>query len=187
MSNAVSYDDLDDLFAGGGSPAASFKAIGDSITGVITDAVARQQTDFDDGTPLTWDNGDPMMEVVLTLSTSLRDKEIEDDDGSRRVFCRGQMLTAMKQAVRKAKDKKPRIGGRITITHTDLGEVKKKGFNAPKLFEVVYEAPNDVALEALVDEPDETPAPAAPAVSDEALEKLKNMDPAELAALLASK
>lgn len=189
MSSTVSYDDLDSMFSGSGAPAASFKSIGDSITGVITDAVARQQTDFDTGVPLTWDNGDPMMEVVLTLSTSLRDPEIEDDDGARRVFCRGQLLTAVRQAVRQAKDKKPRIGGRITITHTELGEAKKKGFNLPKLFTVSYEAPNDVAVESVFEgSVGEEPAPAAPAEVDPALaEKLKNMDPAELAALLASK
>lgn len=183
MANALNYDELDDLFAGGGAPAAKFAKIGDSITGVITNAEARQQTDFDSGEPLTWDNGDPRMEVVLTLSTTLRDPDIEDDEGERRVFCRGQMLTAMRQAVKKAKDKKPRIGGRITVTYSEDGEAKKKGFNAPKLFTVAYEPPNDVAVESLFDEPAEAAAPAEESIED----KIKNMDPAELAALLASK
>lgn len=181
MSNAVNYDDLDALFTGGGAPAASFKKIGDSITGVITNAEARQQTDFDSGEPLTWDNGDPRMEIILTLSTTLRDPEVEDDEGERRVFCRGQMLTAMRQAVKKAKDRKPRIGGRITVKYTEDGEAKKKGFNAPKLFTVTYEPPNDVAVESVFDEP----ADAAEAESLE--DRIKNMDPAELAALLAAK
>jgi hypothetical protein len=189
MSNALNYDELDDLFTGGGAPAASFAAIGDSISGTIVNAEARQQTDFDSGEPLTWDNGDPRMEVVLTLSTKLRDPEIEDDEGERRLFCRGQMLTAMRGAVKKAKDKKPRIGGRITVTYSEDGEQKKKGFNKPKLFTVVYEPPNDVAVEGLFDEPEveEAKPAAAPAVDQDAIDRIKNMDPAELAALLAAK
>ncbi len=180
MSTSLNYNELDDLFAGGGSPAAKFKAIGDSITGVVTNAEARQQTDFDSGEAKTWDNGDPMMEIVLTLATSLRDKDVEDDDGERRVFCRGAMLTAMKQAIKKAKDTKPRIGGRVTVTYSGDGEAKKKGFSPPKLYTVAYEPPADVAVEAVFEEP-----PVV--VDDAAMERIKNMDPAELAALLAAK
>lgn len=192
MSNALNYDELDDLFSGGGAPAASFSEIGDSITGVILNAEARQQTDFDSGEALTWDDGKPRMEVVITLSTKLRDPEIEDDEGERRLFCRGQMLTAMRGAVKKAKDKKPRIGGRLTVTFSDEGEQKKRGFNKPKLFTVTYEPPNDVATEALFDEADEVEEakPAAkgkPDVDQAAIDRIKNMDPAELAALLAAK
>jgi hypothetical protein len=196
MSNDLNYDEIDDLFAGGGAPAASFAELGDSITGVILNVEGRQQTDFDSGEPLTWDDGKPRMEAIITLSTKLRDPEVEDDEGERRLFCRGQMLTAMRGAVKKAKDKKPRIGGRLTVTFSDEGEQKKKGFNKPKLFTVVYEPPNDVAVENLFDEADEPAEEAKPAakpakaeVSEQeaAIEAIKNMDPAELAALLASR
>lgn len=198
MSNDLNYDEIDDLFAGGGAPAASFATLGDSITGVILNVEGRQQTDFDTGEPLTWDDGKARMEAIITLSTKLRDPEVEDDEGERRLFCRGQMLTAMRGAVKKAKDKKPRIGGRLTVTFSDEGEQKKKGFNKPKLFTVVYEPPNDVAVENLFDEAEETveeakpaakPAAAKAEVSEQeaAIEAIKNMDPAELAALLASR
>lgn len=183
------YSDLDDLFAGGGAPTMKFVAIGDSITGVITGTEVRQQKDFTTDELKFWDDQKPMMELVLTLATSLRDAGIEDDDGSRRVFVRGQMLTASRQAVRKAKAKKPDIGGRITITHSGEGEASKKGFNAPKLYEVTYEPPMAVAVDDMFDDEPETvaaPAAPAPAVDTAALlAQAANLDPAALAALLA--
>ena len=181
----MSYDELDDLFSGGGSPAVKFTKIGDAVTGVITATEVRSQRDFDSGEVLTWDDGKEKKELVLTISTTLRDATIEDDDGTRRVFCRGQMLTAMRDAVRKAKAPKPEIGGKVTITHTEVGEPKKRGYNGPKLFAVTYEPPAAVAVTEMFDEPD-TAAPAAPAASSEDLmAQAANLDPAALQAMLA--
>ena len=175
------HNALDDLFAGSGAPAFKFDTVGTKITGTITDLQVRQQTDFDSGEPKVWDDGKPMMEVVITLATSLRDKEVEDDDGERRVFCRGAMLTAMKQAVRAAKEQKPVVGAKVTITHSGLGEAKKKGFNAPKLYTVEYAAPD--AVEALFDV-DEAADAADPA--DDARAKLASLSPDELQKLIAA-
>lgn len=175
----MSNDALDDLFAGSGAPAFKFESVGTAITGVITGLETRQQTDFDDGSLKFWDDGKAMMELIITMATKLRDPEVEDDDGERRLFCRGAMLTALKQAVRKVKETKPAVGGRITVTHSGLGEVKKKGFSAPKLYEVEYEAPSEVAVEQMFTEP------AKPSQED-LLAKARDMDPAELAALIAA-
>jgi hypothetical protein len=176
----MDFNELDALFSGGGSPAAKFGNIGDSISGVITQAEARQQTDFDTGEGLVWDDGKPRMEVVLTLTTSLRDDSIEDDDGMRRVFCRGQMLTALRNAVKKTNDRGPRPGARVSITYSGNGEAKRKGLNAPKLYDVIYEASNDVAVAAVFEEPAEE--------TNQSVEDLiKDMDPAEIAALLKKK
>jgi len=177
-----SIDALDDLFAGSGAPSFKFESVGDTVTGVITGLDVRQQTDFDSGEPKTWDDGKPMMEIVITVATALRDPDIEDDEGERRVFCRGAMLTALKQAVRKVKETKPAIGGRVTISHSGLGEAKKRGFNAPKLYTVEYEAPSGVAVAAMFTEEAE---PAVPSQA-ELLAKARDMDPAELAALIAA-
>lgn len=172
---------LDDLFAGSGAPAFKFDTVGTKITGIITGLDVRQQTDFDSGEAKVWDDGKPMLEMVITLATSLRDKDIEDDDGERRVFCRGAMLTAMKQAVRAIKETKPVIGGKVTITHSGLGEAKKRGFNAPKLYTVDYVAPD--ALDSVFDD-EPAAVDAAPA---DAAALLAQMDPAELAALIAAR
>lgn len=183
MSIDRTSDPLDDLFSGSGAPAFKFDQIGDSVTGVITSLDVRQQTDFESGELKFWDDGKAMMEVVITLATALRDPNVDDDEGERRVFCRGAMLTALKGAVHKVKAQKPAIGGRVTITYSDLGEVKKRGFNAPKLYTVAYEAPSDVAVaEVFADEP----AVPEPTSQEALLAKAKDMDPAELAALIAA-
>jgi hypothetical protein len=169
---------LDDLFSGSGAPAFKFANVGDTVAGTITDLQVRQQTDFDSGELKVWDDGKPMMEIVITVATALRDASIEDDDGERRVFCRGAMLTALKQAVRAAKEQKPKVGAKVAITHSGLGEAKKKGFNAPKLYTVDYAAPD--AMDAVFDEP----VAAEPTVDPMA--QLASMSPDDLAKLIAA-
>lgn len=181
------YDDLDDLFSGGGSPAIKFKNIGDSIAGTITALEVREQKDFDSGEVLTWEDGSPRKELVITVATILRDASIEDDDGSRRIFAKGNMFTAVRDSIRKAKAKKPEVGGRITVTYSADGEAKKKGYNPPKLYTAIYEPPTGVQMESMFAEPEANPEPSAvePAVDNaELLKQAANLDPAALAKLL---
>jgi hypothetical protein len=152
----LNFDELDDLFSGGGAPAFKFEKIGDAVTGTITDIEVRQQRDFDSGEAKVWSDGKPMMELVLTLKTDLRDDSIEDDDGERRVFCRGVMLTELRRAVRQAKVKKPEIGASVIILHSGLGEAKKRGFNAPKLYTVDYTPAAAKAVEDMFDDQADT-------------------------------
>ena len=74
---------------GGGGKSASFKSSGDSVSGVIASMEERQQTDFDSGKPLEWDDGKPKMHLVVTLLT---DESVdEDDDGVRRLYVKGNL------------------------------------------------------------------------------------------------
>jgi hypothetical protein len=168
----MSNDTLDDLFAGGGAPAVKWETLGQKVVGPITKAEARQARDFETGDLLTWDDGRPKMEVILTIATGQIDPGIEGDDGERRVFVRGHMFTALREALNKAKARKPEPGGRVAIVWSGEGEPPKKGFKAPRLFTVAYEPPAIAAVEDLFAQAPATPAPA----SDEA---------ADLAALLA--
>lgn len=177
----MSNDDLDGLFNGGGAPAFKFDAIGASVTGTITEATVRQQRDYATGEPKTYDDGNPMKEVVLTLATSLRDSSIEDDDGARRVFVRSAMLSALRDAVREAGARKPEIGGVVTVTYTGDGEPSRKGFNPPKQFNVSYQPPGEADLDATF-----VQQPAAGAADQAALlDAAKNLDPEAIQALLA--
>jgi hypothetical protein len=173
-------DALEALFASG-APAFKFEEIGDKVTGTITNLDVRQQTDFDSGEPKFWDDGKPMMEIVITLATSLRDKEIEDDDGERRVFCRGAMMTAFRQAVRKAKDSKPRVGAKVTVTYSGDGEAKKARFNPPKLYTVTYEPPD--GMDDLFGDDDE---PMGKGEEADQMAALANLSPEQLAAAIAA-
>jgi hypothetical protein len=90
------------------------------------------------------------------------------------------MLTALRNAVKKTNDRGPRPGARVSITYSGNGEAKRKGLNAPKLYDVIYEASNDVAVAAVFEEPAEE--------TNQSVEDLiKDMDPAEIAALLKKK
>ena len=54
-----------------GSPSAKFPTIGVTVKGTILDTEVMQQTDFQTGQPKTCDNGEPMMQLVVTLETEV--------------------------------------------------------------------------------------------------------------------
>lgn len=131
--------DPNDLLFAGGAPSAKFPAIGAKVVGTIESAEVKQQTDIN-GTLLTWDNGEPKMQIVVSLLTDERDPSIEEDDGRRRLFVKGQMMTAVREAVR-AGGGKLLAGGRLAVAYVGDGEQKTRGFSPPKLYKAQYEAP----------------------------------------------
>jgi len=160
--------DIDDLFAGGGAPVAKFPTIGTTHLGTITHLEARQQRDFDKGEPLTWDDGSPRMELVIT---------IDNAGESMRLFVKGAMLSALRDEVRRAGQKKPEVGGKLAVKYSHDGESKNPKLNPPKMYQVAYEPPTAAAVESLMATGPKAAAPAATA---------ENLDPAALAALLGS-
>jgi len=120
-------DFMNDPFAAGsgsGSPVVKFAAVGDSVTGVVK-SVEQQQDAQPDGTLKTWPDGKPMSVYVFTL---------EVDGEEQRLFVRGNMVTA----IREAAGSKSTIGHRLTVKHHDLGE-PKRGFSPAKLFKARVE------------------------------------------------
>lgn len=128
-----------DLLAGG-APSAKFATVGTTIKGTVISAEDAQQTDFDSGKPKFYeDSGKPMMQVVISVQTDDRDPEIPNDDGERRIFCKGQMLSALKAALRSAgmdSHTFRRGGALIAVQYTGDGEPSKRGLNPPKQFAV---------------------------------------------------
>jgi hypothetical protein len=156
--------DPNTFLMGGGVPSAKFDGIGVTVTGVIDDITASQQTDFTTGEPKTWPNGDPMMQVVVTLATDQRDPDISDDDGLRKVYVKGKSLTnAVRDAVRRAGAKGLEVGGTLTVTYTGDGVSERRGINPPKLYAAEYAKPNPAAAaNAALGLADSQPAPAGP-------------------------
>lgn len=137
--------DPNEVLFGAGTPSFSFESPGDNVQGHIAKLAASQQTDFKTKEPLFWKNGDPMMQVIVTLSTDLRDPSVDNDDGSRRVFIRGKSLTdGTRDAVRKVGGKKLEIGGWMSVTYAADGP-KERGGYPPKLYEVEYRKPDGSA------------------------------------------
>lgn len=134
--------EANDLLMGGGLAAAKFPTVGTTITGrIVRKPEARQQTDIETGEPLTFANGDPRMQIVVNLATAERDPDKPEDDGERALYIKGNMLNAIRDAVRKTGAAGLEVGGTLTVTYTGDGEKKNRAFNAPKLYTATYVPP----------------------------------------------
>lgn len=133
-------NDSYDFFAGG-APSAKFDSIGKTVGGtVLEDPVVTQQT-TPEGKLKTWDDGNPMLQLVVTVQTDERDPQVNDDDGTRRIFIKGQMRNAVGQAVRQAGAKGIDVGGQLYVTYSGDGEKTNPAFSAPKQYTAKYTPP----------------------------------------------
>lgn len=131
MSNLQSTD-LNDLLGGSGPPAFKFENVGDTAKGIIVDANNSQVTDFTSGKPKFYDDGNPMMQLVVTLR--------QDNGEETRVFCKPAAKAAIKEAVEKA-GAKFEAGGRLAVKYSGTEPSKQAGMSPKKLFVAQYEAP----------------------------------------------
>ena len=130
MSNVTDF-----LFSSG-VPSAKFPSIGTTVKGTVTAAEVTQQRDFDSGQPKFWDDGSPMQQIEITISTDERDPDIEDDDGTRKLYVKGQMLKALRSTLQAVGSKSIDPGDLIAVQYASDGEAKKRGFNPPKQYSV---------------------------------------------------
>jgi hypothetical protein len=158
-----------EMLMGGGIPSAKFETPGTVISGPITATPeVQQQRDYATGELKFWDDGKPMQQIKVMLQTDQRDTADPYDDGQRAVYIKGNLLKAIRTAVRTAGATGLEAGGKLTITYTGDGEPSKRGFNPPKLFAAVYEspaAPGLVDANALLAGGQPAAPPAAPAVT----------------------
>jgi hypothetical protein len=125
----------------GGAPTLSFKELGTVHKGKIRSYEKTQQRDMDSGSPKVWENGEPMWQIVFTLETDERDPELDGDDGVRRLFAKAQMLTAIRDAIRKSGHRGDVKGGVLAVKYQEDGPAKTRGFNPPKVYAARFEAP----------------------------------------------
>ena len=145
MSTTTPVNDF--LMGGGGAPTATFKdaPIGRKYVGKIIDSTVTQQTDMKNNEPKFWKDGNPMMQAVITIQTDERNLDIEDDDGQRRLFVKGEMQKAVRDAVREAGASGLELGGMLAVMYIGDGTPPSVGMNAPKLYKAQYKAPDPVA------------------------------------------
>lgn len=186
---APSADDF--LMGGGGAPTAKFPTPGTTVGGHITEKpTVEQQRDISTGDAKFWSDGNPMMQLVVTVQTTERDPEIEDDDGRRRLFVKGQMKQAIADAVRAVGGKGLEVGGTLTVTYSHDGEVKQRGFNPPKQYRAQYTPAATNALHTpdpgvAAPQPQQYAAPAAPAATP-APPAVPGLTPEQLQAAMAN-
>lgn len=134
--------DANALLMGGGSPALKFETVGTSYTGtVVAEPTATQQKDFRTQQPETWPDGSPKMQVLVQVSTALRDPQKPEDDGTRTLYIKGKELTnAIRAAVRASGANGIHTGGTLTVTYIGDGQAQN-GLNPPKLYAASYQPP----------------------------------------------
>lgn len=137
-------NDALDFLMGAGVPSASFPTIGSRCFGRIVAYEKRQQRDLD-GNKKTWDDGEPMWQLVFTLDTGEIDPEIEGDDGMRKVYAKAQMLNAIREAVKKTGHQGDLVGGELGVIYSADGEQQRRGYNAPKVYVAKFEPPAQTA------------------------------------------
>jgi hypothetical protein len=140
--------DVEDFLSGSGARSAKFPTIGTTVKGIIESAVVEQQRDIETGLPKTWDDGNPMMQLVVTLDTD--ERESGEDDGKRRLFVKGQMRAAVVDALKAAGVKAIEVGGTLAVKYSGNGTAKKAAWTAPKQYVAQYKAP--IAASVTVDE-----------------------------------
>jgi hypothetical protein len=127
----------EELVSSGGPPAHKFEDIGDRVTIRIESIEKTAQTDFATGEALTWPNGDTKWQFVISgVDTATGEPT--------RVFAKGQMLSAVKEALRAA-EAKPETGGELTIKFDSEEPSQTRGFNPRKIYKAKYVAPAPVA------------------------------------------
>lgn len=158
-------NDINDFLFSSGAKAFPFENLDDGVEGEILSCDLRQQTSIDDGTPLTFADGRPRMQLVIQLQTKLHDND--DDDGVRTVYAKGgrfevakgegmSMRDAIAEAVKTAGASSLDTGGYLAVVHTGLGKAKSRGYNAPKLFTAGYRKPKaSVSAKALFSDDEE--------------------------------
>lgn len=134
--------DANSILMGSGSPAFKFDQIGTIATGtVVAEPTSSQQTDFRTKVPETWPDGSPKMQVLVQMSTTLRDPQKPEDDGTRTLYIKGKELTtAVRNAVRASGANGIHTGGQLTVQYVADGQAEQ-GLNPPKLYVAQYQPP----------------------------------------------
>jgi len=115
-----------------GTPAVKFEQEGDVRKIKIADVTKQQETDFDTGELITWPNGQPKYQFVITGTVNGEES---------RLFVKGYMVDALRDALRKA-DVKPGdslAGGTLTIKWDSTDEPRRKGMNGARRYVAKYE------------------------------------------------
>lgn len=138
-------DQLDDFIHGSkGAPSAFTKGdpIGTVVRGSVVKIDTGQVRDFETQQPAFWPDGNPKLQLIVSVQTDQRDPSIEDDDGVRRLFAPkpGAMLSAISTALRKA-DAKLDVGGTLAVKYDSDKPNERRGLNPQKQYVAQYVPP----------------------------------------------
>ena len=137
-------DPVNDILGGRGGRSASFKEHGDKVEGEILRYDTFQRRDIISKAPLSWPDGNPKMNIVISVQTV--DIEDDDDDGIRNIYINipSQPLTALRQALSKARVRGIAEGGYLVATFVSTDKPSGVGLSGQKQFAYEYAAPVQV-------------------------------------------
>jgi len=132
----VALPSINDLLNGKSAPSLSFKdaKVGDSFTGIITNAEVAAVRNYETGEPEFWEDGKPKTQIVVTLATEYGDGA--EDDGERKAYLAGQKLQAVRQALKDAGMERLDNGTKFTITYSGTKPSSNKKYNDVKLYSI---------------------------------------------------
>lgn len=137
----MSQDVSSFLLGGSAAPALKFPTVGTEHTlTIIEPPELRDQTDFQTGELLTWKDGTPRKQLVVTGTVDESQREGSDDTLERRLYIKGQMQKAVGEAVREAGERDLKVGGKLWVKYTGDGQAER-GKNPPKQYAAKYKAP----------------------------------------------
>ena len=143
---------MEDIFGTETRMGLQFPKIGTEYKGCTVLGWTHEEQKDMDGETKTWADGKPKMQVVVKLQVPGIEKVgkydrntetwdlVEDDEGVRYLFCAGGLFTAMREALKAAKVKTPAEGAMIDVKFASVGKPSQAGWNAPKKYEIVYNA-----------------------------------------------
>lgn len=117
-----------------------FETEGDIVNLRITGYEKRQETDYDSGDPVFWKSGDPKYQYVFA--------GISNGEESR-LFVKGYMVDALKEALRKAGVQQGQSleGGTLTVKWSETDEPRKPGMQGARKYVAKYEPPAAAAVD----------------------------------------
>lgn len=145
---------------------------------IAEEPVIVQQTNIGTGTPLTWSDGRPKMQMIVTLvcdgthglpnGAKARDERTGGtDDGKRRLYIKSGAQTAIGNAIRAAGASGLAIGGVLLLAWTGTQTSKTPGHRPARVYQAVYQPPSVSIPESSEGSPfgGGAPAPQPPAAA----------------------
>lgn len=175
---SIALPDPNSLLSSQSVPSISFKdaKVGDSFSGTITDLETAQVRNYETGEPEFWEDGNPKLQIVVTLATEYIDPDLDGDDGSRKVYLFGQKLTAAKQAMKDANVSKLEKGFGFAISFIGEKPSSNKKYNNVKLYGItITPSKSNAGVDALLSM---GATPVAAKISADQIEKIGKLSAA---------
>lgn len=152
------------LAGGAGRKSITWPHVGATVVGRIIGSRETQATDFKSKAPEFWPDGQPKMQLVITIGTDQRDPSDPNDNGERDLYLKGSLKDASTtagafHAAIQASGQPLQVGGIITMAYIGDGVASNPSLSPPKMFTAQYQGPG---MASAVGQPAPQPAMQQP-------------------------